>query len=393
MKEIREVSINKVTALQYKQYSTQQLCTFKEAKQSEKNPKLLYHALRLSKECERICSGVPPKVYFNDEEREHFLKIRRNEIPHDQVISEIDEIHGRLNVDSDKLPDTVDLNKLSKWLTSLKISQLSVANENEKLKEKYTFKYDNDDSQRCNFDQKLYAESILSKNAISGNILFVAPYGTTILKADQEKGAIQDYIAVYCVNPTRYYDTLHPVPKVLTDPKVNDTNSGKHHRGTILYEVEDYISQLQKGEHTAVESLFYLLEKNEINNQKCWISSLWQNFIDNTDFTKLMSIANVMHYTGNAESLLKNPKSDKEVRMATKFIIQAQKIVDGLKPSPNYTPEQEDIFLGRQPTELVDVLLTKAKSLRDKGKTLSFEKNTLKSTFNDWVLSLRKSFV
>jgi len=318
------------------------------------------------------------------------MQIRQGKVDPEEVLLRINHEQQITEQLMEKLPESVDIDILaSQWLVPLK--KTTLLNSGGHVMNPELFNSKND----FNLILKEKAEKVLQQNNQKGHILFCAPYGNTALLGTNKEP--EDILAVFALPTCQTLNTLKPPPQVLVPLDGPVKPNDKHRRGIQLIEVETFLTQVLQANHVTTEPLFY--PKNEIWSSLAWDSVLEGPSRDGASY--LLGIGHMMHYFGNAESFLKrnNYKNEEETRkyhvMASKFVFQTEKLMNGGTPNLDFKPEELEILSGKIPPKKPEELLSKIGDLK---KTImknnkNSKNDSAKDFLNEWLLSLRKSLL
>eukprot|EP01126_Amoeba_proteus_P059647 TRINITY_DN7806_c0_g1_i10.p1 TRINITY_DN7806_c0_g1~~TRINITY_DN7806_c0_g1_i10.p1 ORF type:complete len:299 (+),score=64.14 TRINITY_DN7806_c0_g1_i10:864-1760(+) len=258
------------------------------------------------------------------------------------------------------IPQQLDEPKLLEWVVDVKVRELKRVKQELNL---YLLRSDFTDGEG-NPELKSRAESVLAANNIEGSVLHVGAFGSNSIKGGKNTQweTISDHVAVYVsTKMSVVYDSLHPLPIFFERTQESGT---RYQRGLQVLEISNFFQLLLKGSHVMLESLLCDEETEH------WTSKVWLEKINLEQSPNLfIYTCHVMHYLGNADSLLKRTYASDTERtkyhtMAYKFLRQAGNIMDTGVPKKSFPPDQLSIFLRKTPTPPISEMSREIKELR-----------------------------
>jgi hypothetical protein len=383
----RATLLNQVTVQQYTGFATSALKDAQHNKGTQS--KKWYHALRLFSEAERIARGLEPRVYLEGEIREHIMRVREGHVTGEQVQTQLDELQRSVDQHVTALPAQADVSILAEWLIELRCKSL-LATAHQPFTERTA---PADDTPLTGVKQEVAA--LLTAQNLTGEVLFVAPIGARTLFGNEVESE-PDYVAVFVTDTKSAVNSLKPIPSTIYgNPASSDD---KYKKGITAFEVEHAIKGLLSGNHVLTEAVF---------GAEQWQSPIWKELLKALDTRQFLSQGLVLHYLGVSEGLLKKAEKltagtelNKCLYLGTKFVYQAQKLLDGHVADQQFTETQLTALVncrtGHVPADHVPQLLTTITTLRNSRATWQHvitKTDASKNVCNDWLIRVRKTFL
>jgi len=366
----RPMVINKLTVLNYSSFASFEVqdAVKKKAKAKEtatlaSHGKPLYHGLRLAREAKRMIQGLPPRVWWDGEEREELMSIRTGQAKKSfdevaaQVKAEVDEVKSLMATAA--IPERLNMNVIGDWIVEVRLPVLrekaksdgfdltSIAGSSTETAVSSTSTSGSSviaasgastvhaasESNVTKMGASLSAPEssavgkfahiisrthhMLEKYGLhDSTVMFIAPIGTELMwmlsgkdsacrESPSETSSIPDYLVVYRLPVVCILNPLKDVPAYLIEyPKE------KYGSGIWAIELETALSQVTR-HHVAFESLLALPNDVRcVSGTTIWAHPLWEPYAkilaDVWQRGAAVTFGLVSHYLGVATGLLKS---------------------------------------------------------------------------------------
>lgn len=354
----RPMVVNKLTVAQYTSFASFELHEAEKKKKAAKatevtlasHGKPLYHGLRLAREAKRMQQGLPPRVWWEGDDREELMAIRTGKSGKTfdevaaQVKAEIDSVKdGRIDA---SIPDHLDMERLGNWIVEVRLPVLRTraARDGFDLSSLGTPSAPSTSTTESTSEvssppshPSTPGELSASENSAEGKfahiisrthrmlqkagycdttVLFIAPIGTELVWALSGKDSLErelspntstipDYLVVYRLPVV---DILNPMKEV--PPYLIEYPKEKYGSGIWAIELDTALKQITR-HHVAFESLVALP-----NDARCklgstiWAHALWEPYAkilaDVWQRGAAVTFGLLGHYLGVATGLLKS---------------------------------------------------------------------------------------